>query len=148
MLYVLTTNQMSQNHLHHNILKQRLTENYYHRVISVGHTDAQKLIKRADLWSTANVPALTLCSPSSTARLPSSAAVTSGDSLHAVSPDDVVIRCWSRSRDVISCITSTETSQCSLYLTMYKLCTKSSHKNCLIITFLRYTSLNTFSILT
>jgi len=55
-------------------------------------------------WSTANVPALTLCNPSSTARLPSSAAVTSGDSLHAVSPYDVVTRCCSRSRDVMSCV--------------------------------------------
>jgi len=60
-----------------------------------------------DLCSTANVPALTLCRPSSTARLPSSAAVTSGDSRHDVSPDNVVIRCCSRSRDVMSCMMTT-----------------------------------------
>ena len=55
------------------------------------------------LWRTANVPALTRCTPSSTARLPSRAAVTSGDGRHAVSPLVSVVRCWRRSRDVMSC---------------------------------------------
>lgn len=56
----------------------------------------------AYLWSTANVPALILCTPSRTARLPSSAAITNGDDLQAVSPDGDVVRCCSKSRAVIS----------------------------------------------
>ena len=52
---------------------------------------------------TANVPAFTRCTPSNNAKLPSSAAVTSGDGRHVVSPFGRVIRCCSKSLDVMSC---------------------------------------------
>ncbi len=63
------------------------------------------------LWRTAKVPALTLWTPSSSARLPSSAAVTSGEWRHAVSPFGSVMRCCSRSRDVMSCNERVEFTQ-------------------------------------
>ena len=55
------------------------------------------------LCSTASVPGFTLWIPSSSAMLPSSAAITRGEYRQLVSPLDSVIRCWRRSLAVMSC---------------------------------------------